>query len=102
MKLISAGVAVAAFHFMLNSLRCVTSVLPPFALMKNLPKPQGVDVAVDYKHLNNKQKQSRGAWHVEMESQHIQYFDRLLEVCKDYGVMRFWGGSCDYLSGGGL
>ena len=68
----------------------VTSV-PPFALRKNLPKLPGVDVATDYKRLNNKQKQSRRAWHVEMESHHIQSFDRLLEVCKDYGVIRFWG-----------
>ena len=65
--------------------------VPPFALRRNLPKLPGVDVATDYKRLNNKQRQSRRAWHVELECQHISAFDRLLEVCKDYGLIRFWG-----------
>ena len=65
--------------------------VPPFALRKNLPKLPGVDVAADYKRLNNKQKQSRRAWHVELERHHIVVFERLLEVCKDYGLIRFWG-----------
>ena len=68
----------------------ITSV-PPFALRKNLPKLPGVDVATEYRGLSNRQKQTRRAWHVEMEVHHIQTFERLVEVCKDYGVFGFWG-----------
>jgi hypothetical protein len=55
----------------------ITSV-PPFALRKNLPKLQGVDVAAsEYNRLKAKQKQTRRAWHVEMETQYIKTFERL-------------------------
>lgn len=46
----------------------ITSV-PPFALRKNLLKLPGVDVGTEYRGLSNKQKQTRRAWHVEMEVQ---------------------------------
>jgi hypothetical protein len=45
----------------------------------------------EYKGLSNKQRQTRRAWHVEMEVHHVQTFERLLEVCKDYGVFGYWG-----------
>ena len=28
---------------------------------------------------------------MEMEVHHVQPFERLLEVCKDYGVFGYWG-----------
>ena len=88
-KLLGTGVTLLA-EVMGDDELPVTSV-PPFALRKNLPKLPGVDVATEYKALQNKQRQARRAWHVEMELQHIQAFERLLEVCKDYGVFSFWG-----------
>ena len=88
-KLLETGVSLLA-EGMGDDETPITSV-PPFALRKNLPKLPGVDVAVEYKGLSNRQKQTRRAWHVEMEVHHIQTFERLLEVCKDYGVFGFWG-----------
>jgi hypothetical protein len=88
-KLLETGVALLAEVIGDDELP-VTSV-PPFALRKNLPKLPGVDVATEYKGLSNKQRQTRRVWHVEMDVHHIQMFEQLLEVCKDYGVFGYWG-----------
>ena len=88
-KLLETGVALLAEVMGDDELPILC--VPPFALRKNLPKLPGVDVATEYRGLQNKQKQSRRAWHVEMELQHIQSFERLIEICKDYGVFSFWG-----------
>ena len=88
-RLLETGVALLA-EGMGDDEIPITSV-PPFALRKNLPKLPGVNVAEEYRGLTNRQKQTRRAWHVEMEVQYIQSFERILDVCKDYGVFSFWG-----------
>lgn len=67
-----------------------TLMLPPFALRKNLPNLPGLDPKV-YNHLTQRQKQSRRAWHLEMETHHVATFSKLIEVCKDYNVFSYWG-----------
>jgi hypothetical protein len=88
-KLLETGVALLA-EVMGDDELPVTSV-PPFALRKNLSKLPGVIVATEYKGLSNKHRQTRRVWHVEMEVHQVQTFERLLEVCKDYGVFGYWG-----------
>jgi hypothetical protein len=66
------------------------TALPPFVLQKNLPNLPGLDPA-EYSNLTPKQEAACQAWHLEMESQHVQTFAWLIEVCKEYNVFAFWG-----------
>ncbi len=69
----------------------ICTVLPPFAFRKSLPKLPGLDPA-DYAGLSSKQSDMRKAWHVEMESQHVPLFARLIEKGKEFTPFEdFWG-----------
>ncbi len=64
--------------------------LPPFALQKYPPNLPGLD-PLEYPSLTWKQKAAPWAWHLEMESKHVQTFARLIKACKEYNVFAFWG-----------
>ena len=57
--------------------------LPPFAFRKSLPRLPGLNPA-DYAGLSTKQAVARKAWHIEMETQHVPLFARLVEKGKEY------------------
>ncbi len=56
--------------------------VPPFAMQKNRPNLPVLGPLV-YNSLTNKQKASRQAWHVEMETQYVRDFAKLVEVCTE-------------------
>jgi hypothetical protein len=66
-------------------------VLPPFAFRKSMPRLPGLDPA-DYAGLTTKQAATRKAWHIEMETQHVPMFARLIEKGKEFTLFEdFWG-----------
>ena len=67
------------------------TALPPFAFRKSLPKLPGMDPE-EYAGLKPKQAATRRAWHIEMETQHVKTFSRLIEQCKEVLLFQtFWG-----------
>ena len=67
------------------------TALPPFAFRKSLPKLPGMDPE-EYSGLKPKQAATRRAWHIEMETQHVKTFFRLIERCKEVLMFQtYWG-----------
>ena len=65
--------------------------VPPFAFRKSLPKLPGSDPE-EYAGLKPRQAANRRAWHLEMETQHLDKFVRLIEQCKDVLLFdTYWG-----------
>jgi len=65
--------------------------VPPFAFRKSLPKLPGLNPE-EYAGLKPQQAATRRAWHVELETQHVETFNRLIEQCKDVLLFqRMWG-----------
>jgi hypothetical protein len=65
--------------------------VPPFAFRKSLPKLPGSDPE-EYAGLKPRQAANRRAWHLEMETQHLETFNRLIEQCKDVLIFdSVWG-----------
>ena len=67
------------------------TTIPPFAFRKSQPKLPGLDPA-DYAGLSAKQSDARRAWHVEMESQNVDLFIKLIEKAKEFTLFDdYWG-----------
>jgi hypothetical protein len=69
----------------------VTLAVPPFAFRKSLPKLSGQDSS-EYSGLIPWQVATRRAWHLEMATQHVSEFARVIEKCKEFAMFEdFWG-----------
>ncbi len=72
-----------------------TSVLtvPTFTLQKRQPKLPGLDPREYNKlKLTTKQTNSRRVWHLEVETQHQETFNKQIKACKDLEVFGgYWG-----------
>jgi hypothetical protein len=69
----------------------VIPAVPPFAFWKSLPKLLGQDPS-EYSGLTPRQVATRRAWHLEMETQHVSEFAKVIEKCKEFAMFEdFWG-----------
>jgi hypothetical protein len=69
----------------------VILVAPPFAFWKLLPKLPSQDPS-EYSGLTPRQVATRRAWHLEMETQHVSEFAKMIEKCKEFAMFEdFWG-----------
>jgi hypothetical protein len=63
----------------------VIPVVPPFAFWKSLPILPGQDPS-EYSGLTSQQAATRRAWHLEMETQHVSEFAKVIEKRKKFAI----------------
>ncbi len=69
----------------------VIQAVPPFAFQKLFPKLPGQD-PLEYSGLTPRHAATRRAWYLEMETQHVSVFAKVIEKCKEFTMFEdFWG-----------